>query len=42
MQYFCAKEVESDLIITNNKKDFIESDIEIITANEFYDEYIKK
>ncbi len=35
VQYFCAKEVEADLIITNNKKDFISSEIEVLTAIEF-------
>lgn len=35
VQYFCAKEIEADLIITNNKKDFIFSEIEVLTAVEF-------
>jgi len=35
VQYFCAKEIEADLIITNNKKDFISSEIEVLTAVEF-------
>lgn len=35
VQYFCAKEIEVDLIITNNKKDFTSSNIEVLTASEF-------
>ncbi len=41
VQYFCAKRVEADLIITNNPKDFKNSDIKIMTPVEFYSEYIK-
>jgi len=35
VQYFCAKEINADLIITNNKKDFNYSEIEILTPVEF-------
>jgi predicted nucleic acid-binding protein len=35
VQYFCAKEIEADLIITNNKKDFKFSEIEILSPVEF-------
>ena len=35
VQYFCAKEIEADLIISNNKKDFSESDIFVLKADEF-------
>jgi len=35
VQYFCAKEIEADLIITNNKKDFILSEIEVLSPVEF-------
>ena len=35
VQYFCAKEVEADLIITNNKKDFTFSEIEVLSPVEF-------
>jgi len=35
VQYFCAKKIEADLIISNNKKDFSESDIFVLKANEF-------
>jgi predicted nucleic acid-binding protein len=35
VQYFCAKEIDADLIITNNKKDFTSSEIEVLTAVEF-------
>ena len=42
VQFFCAKRVEADLIITNNPKDFKESDIKIMTPLEFYSEYIQR
>ena len=35
VQYFCAKEIEADLIITNNKKDFTFSEIEVLSPIEF-------
>ena len=35
VQYFCAKEIKADLIITNNKKDFTFSKIEVLTPVEF-------
>jgi predicted nucleic acid-binding protein len=41
VQYFCAKSVNCDLIITDNKKDFIYSDIEIMDSIEFYNKFIK-
>jgi predicted nucleic acid-binding protein len=41
VQYFCAKEIDADLIISNNKKDFIESDIFVLRADEFYTLYMK-
>jgi len=40
VQYFCAKEIKSDLIISNNKKDFLESDIFVLMADEFYALYV--
>ena len=40
VQYFCAKRVGAELIITDNKKDFTYSDIKVISAKEFYDEYM--
>jgi len=40
VQYFCAKEIKSDLIISNNKKDFSESDIFVLMADEFYVLYV--
>jgi len=40
VQYFCAKRVEADLIITNNDKDFKNSEIEIMRPIEFYNRYI--
>lgn len=41
IQYFCAKKVNSDLIITDNQKDFIHSDIKVMTAKEFYGIFLK-
>lgn len=41
VQYYCAKEIKADLIITNDKKGFIDSDIETINANNFYHQYVK-
>jgi len=35
VQYFCAKGIEADLIITNNKKDFTFSEIEVLSPVEF-------
>ena len=35
VQYFCAKEIEADLIISNNKRDFKMSDINVLTPQEF-------
>ena len=35
VQYFCAKEIKADLIISNNKKDFKLSDINVLTPKEF-------
>jgi predicted nucleic acid-binding protein len=42
VQYFCAKEIGADLIISKDKKGFKESDIEKINPVDFYNEYIKK
>ena len=41
VQYFCAKSFDCDLIISNNKKDFQNSDIEIIDSNSFFNKYVK-
>jgi len=35
VQYFCAKSINADLIISNNKKDFKISDIDVLTPEEF-------
>jgi len=35
VQYFCAREINADLIISNNKKDFKSSKIDILTPLEF-------
>ena len=40
VQYFCAKDIEADLIITNDKKGFLNSEIDVITSKDFYDEYV--
>ena len=40
VQYFCAKSIEADLIITDNIKDFQNLDIEVMSAKEFYDRFI--
>lgn len=39
-QYFCAKSIGADLIITNDKKGFKNSQIDIITSRDFYQKYI--
>jgi len=41
VQYFCAKSVNCDLIITDNKKDFIYSNIDVMDSMEFYNKFIK-
>ena len=41
VQYFCAKRVDVDLIITSNKKDFTLSEIKVLTPLEFYSEYME-
>ncbi len=40
VQYFCAKKIDAELIITDNVRDFILSDIRVISAKDFYREYI--
>jgi predicted nucleic acid-binding protein len=35
VQYYCAKEINADLIISNNKKDFKSSKIDVLTPIEF-------
>ncbi len=40
VQYFCAKRAGAEIIITDNKKDFIHSDIKVMTAKEFYNEFL--
>ena len=41
IQYFCAKSINCDLIITNNIKDFKHSNIEIINSLSFFNKYLK-
>lgn len=40
VQYFCAKEKKANLIITNDKKGFQNSDIDTISSADFYYQYI--
>lgn len=40
VQYFCAKRVDVDVIITDNIKDFKLSEIKVMTAKEFHSEFI--
>jgi len=42
IQYFCAKEAQAHLIITDNIDDFKNSDIEVITTKGFYEKYIEQ
>ena len=35
LQYLCAKDAEVDYIITRNPKDFVNSDIPLLSADEF-------
>lgn len=42
VQYFCAKQIGADLIITNNAQDFTFSQIKVFTPQEFYNEYMKE
>ena len=41
IQYFCAKKIDAELIITDNIKDFKLSNIRVISAKDFFEEYIK-
>ncbi len=41
VQYFCAKKIDAELIITDNIRDFKLSDIRVISAKDFYKEYIE-
>ncbi len=40
VQFFCAKKIDAELIITDNIRDFKLSDIRVISAKDFYREYI--
>jgi len=40
VQYFCAKSIGADFIITNDKKGFLNSTLDVITSKDFYNEYI--
>ena len=40
VQYFCARRVEADLIITDNKRDFKTSTIQVMSAKEFSSEFV--
>jgi predicted nucleic acid-binding protein len=41
VQYYCAKKIGADLILTSNEKDFIHSDIKVMTPVAFFSEYIQ-
>ena len=41
VQYYSAKSINADLILTDNKKDFIYSDIDVMNSIEFYNKFIK-
>jgi len=41
VQYFCAKEAKVDLILSNDKRGFKHSDIEVITSYDFYERFIE-
>lgn len=40
VQYFCAKRAGADLIISDNKTDFMYSDIKVMSAKEFAQQYM--
>jgi len=40
VQYFCAKEAKADLIISNDKSGFKNSDIEAMKSRDFYERFI--
>ena len=40
VQYFCARKIDANLILTSNKKDFKHSEIKVLSPLEFYDKYI--
>ncbi|SFV49879.1 PIN domain protein [hydrothermal vent metagenome] len=42
VQYFCAKSIEADAIITDNIKDFQNLDIEVMSAKEFFYRFIQQ
>jgi hypothetical protein len=42
VQYYCAKRINVELIITDNIKDYKHSDIRVILARDFYDEFVTK
>jgi len=41
IQYFCAKKIDVELIITDNIRDFKLSDIRVISAKDFYKKYMR-
>ena len=41
VQYACAQRAEADLIITGNKRDFIRSEIDVLSPVEFAQLYIR-
>ena len=41
VQYYCAKRISAELIITDNIKDYKHSTIRVISAKDFYREFIE-
>jgi len=41
VQYFCAKEAKADLILSNDKRGFKHSDIEVMSSYDFYERFIE-
>ena len=41
VQYACAQKAKADMIITGNKRDFIRSDIDVLSPVEFVQLYIR-
>ena len=40
MQYFSAKEIDADCIVTRNVKDFDFAEIKVLTPHEFLEMYV--
>ncbi len=40
VQYFCAKKIDADVILTDNIKDFKNSGIKVMSVQEFFNKFI--